>query len=154
MVGPQLAGPWSAPAARPAVRGGRRGMLPDGWIGPATGAAGGAMWPLIALAMADPLRAPVTLGTAPGVRPAVPALLGAVVAPAGVLDAELLRVAPHSKLLACLPALRHAPAAPHLPRPLAVHMHPPQEAEPGPALLPERAGFDSQRGRDCSRDAH
>ena len=41
---------------------------------------------------------------------------GRVMAQPGVLDAELLRVAPHRVLPAGLPVLRHAPPAPHLPR--------------------------------------
>ena len=114
-----------SPAARPAVRGRWRGMLHEGRVGPATGAAGDAMWPPIGLTVADHLGAPVTLWHAPG----VPTRLGAVMAQPGVLDAEPLWVAPHRVLPACLPALRHAPAAPHLPRPLAIHTHPPQRGQ-------------------------
>jgi hypothetical protein len=106
-------------------------MLPGGWIGPAAGATSHAMWPLISLTCADRLPVPAARWRAPGVWPAVPALLGTVVAQPGVLDAELLRVVPHRVLPACLPALRHAPAAAHLPRPLAIHTHPPHEGKTG-----------------------
>ena len=109
------------------------------------------MWPLVGLTCANRLPAPGARWRAPGVRPAVPALLGTVVAQPGVLDAELLRVAPHSKLLASRATLGYAAAEPHLPRPLSVHSILP-EVVPGPALRPESAGFDSQRGRDCTRD--
>jgi hypothetical protein len=94
-------------------------MLPGGCIGPATGAAGEAMWPLVGLTCADRLPAPAALRSAPGVRPAVPALLGTVMAQPAVLNTELL--APDRVLPACLPALGYAPAAAHLPRSLAVH---------------------------------
>jgi len=53
-------------------------MLHEGHVGPATGAAGDAMWPLIGLAVAEHLGTPAALWTAPGVPPAVAALLGAV----------------------------------------------------------------------------
>jgi len=126
-------------------------MLPGGWIGPAAGAAGDTMGKAIGRAVTDDLRAPVALGRAPGVQPAVPALLGTVVAQTSVLDAQLLLVVPHSKLLASRATLGYAAAEPHLPRPLSVHSILP-EVVPGPALRPESAGFDSQRGRDCTRD--
>jgi hypothetical protein len=129
-------------------------MLQDGWIGPARGTASNTMWPPIGLTVADHLGAPAALWTAPRVRPPVPALLGTVVAQTSVLDTELPLVVPHSKLLARRAAPGYAPAAAHLPRSLAVHRRPPQEAEPGPALRPESAGSYSQRGRDCTRDVH